>query len=1081
MKAVTKKTLLCVAVVAFAITAATGAGVREQFADPPPESRLQAWYHWTTTGITDECLAADFKAMGELGVGTAHVFMPGAQDELPPYTQPLTDEWWKRWETAIREAKKNNIRLGFHNCPGWSSSGGKWIKPEDSMKVLVAAATDVADLVHPVKLAQPQAQHDFYRDIAVYAFPIAKPAVPVKVSGDFEADFEAFRRGEKPLTVPIAPEDKGGALVYEYAQPIAPKLLVTCWNESQFCLDLEVAASSDGTSWTTLATRAYCLYNCQLTPKVLPLAKCPSSRFFRIKVTPGKPPPWVRFCRRSLASAEFSSLPLVSDIDDKNSASVAISYRAPADPDAPGIARDSIIDLTHHLKADGVLDLGADVQNGDPLAQDRCWRILRVGYTTSGKVCAPAPRNVRGLECDKLSKRGLDAHWPHMPHKMINASGGKGTVSVAIIDSWEVGGQNWTEEFPAEFARRRGYDIRPWLPAMAGYTVGTAGETAKFLFDVQRTVADLMAENYYDYFAELCHREGVKAATESYDGPFDNLRCFASADIPTGEFWLGRTPHGSPRTAASAGHLHGRKQIAAEAFTTEAKEGRWQITPHELRVNGDRGWLDGVSQLVYHSYLQQLFMNVQPGFSLGRHGTQFNRHTTWWPEGKWWAKYVHRGQFLLQSGEPKADLLILTGDGKPNLHDYQGALVGAGYNYDRCGVADLRRLEARDGGVAMPGRLPYDVLWLGDDRYLTCATLRKVKALLDAGARVAGVKPKDTPTLADDTAEWRRLVDVIWSGNYPNLKARGSSLAAMRAFGVRAPVESGGALSALRRVIEGRDFYFVVNGGTNAFDGVVSFKGVGRPERWDAKTGKIEPLPWYEDEARRVKARIALRPDESMFVSFREPKEGERPSKVETDVILPRVAAAGSSSLDISSNWTISSFTGKNPPIAPLAFPKLVGWNTSSDEKLKYFAGRAMYERKIDLGSVKEPCELDLGDVRDIANVWVDGLFLGCLWEAPYRVALPPSVTGKMASLRVEVVNTWPNRLIGDAVMRKRGVAEPKGKHGVPQWVLDDKPDSGTGISTWSNWLKGWTADDEPRPAGLLGPVRILMSEQKEK
>ena len=142
------------------------AGVREQFANPPPESRLQAWYHWTTTGIPDECLAADLKAMGELGVGTAHVFMPGQQG-LPPDTQPLSDEWWKRWETAIREAKKNNIRLGFHNCPGWSSSGGKWIKPEDSMKVLVAAATDVESLEKPVKLAQPSSQYGFYRDVAV--------------------------------------------------------------------------------------------------------------------------------------------------------------------------------------------------------------------------------------------------------------------------------------------------------------------------------------------------------------------------------------------------------------------------------------------------------------------------------------------------------------------------------------------------------------------------------------------------------------------------------------------------------------------------------------------------------------------------------------------------------------------------------------------------------------------------------------------------------------------------------------------------------------------------------------------------
>ena len=178
--------------------------------------------------------------------------------------------------------------------------------------------------------------------------------------------------------------------------------------------------------------------------------------------------------------------------------------------------------------------------------------------------------------------------------------------------------------------------------------------------------------------------------------------------------------------------------------------------------------------------------------------------------------------------------------------------------------------------------------------------------------------------------------------------------------------------------------------------------------------------------------------------------------------------------MDLSSDWTVTSFTGKNAPDAPLAYPTLSGWNTSTDEKLKYFSGRAMYEKRIDLSNVTGPCALDLGDVRELANVWVDGQFLGCLWEAPYRVGLPASALGKKVTLRVEVVNTWPNRLIGDAIARKRGAAEPKGKYGVPQWVLDDKPDSGTGIYTWVNWMDGWTAADTPRPAGLLGPVRVV-------
>lgn len=1146
------------------ICAAARGGVREQFANPPDDCRLQAWYHWTTTGITDECLAADMKAMGELGVGTAHVFMP-SQQGVPPNTQPLSPEWWKRWETFLREAKKNNVKVGFHNCPGWSSSGGVWIKPEDSMKVLVSAAADVPAGAEKVRLPQPRIQRDFYRDVAVFALPVAASASPAKVSGDFKADFAAFRAGAAALELPTSKDDpKSCEVVLEYAEPIAPTTLVTTWEESKFWLDLRVMASADGADWKEVGSRSYRLFNAQLTPKVLPLASCPPSRFFKLSFSTVQPPPWVGFRRRRLSAVEFTSAPLVADIDDRNGASTAFGFRAPDAPAAAGVAKDAIADVTRWMAADGTFDWAA-ARSATPRLAKGAWRLLRVGYTTTGKCCAPAPGNVRGLECDKLTKKGLDAHWPHMPHKMINAPGGAGTVAVSIVDSWEVGGQNWTETFPQEFAKRRGYDIRPWLPAMAGYVVGTQLETAKFLYDVQRTVSDLMCENYYDYFAERCHAEGVKSATESYGGPFDSLRAFKAADVPTGEFWLGREAHGSPRIASSAGHLYGRAQIGAEAFTTEAKEGRWQITPHEFRVNGDRGWFDGVSQLVYHSYLQQPFMNVKPGFSLDRHGTQFNRHTTWWPEGKWWAKYVQRGQLILQRGEPKADVLVFAGDGHPNGYVYQRDAVADGFNFDYCGADDLKRLVARDGGVAMPGRLPYSVLWLGTDRHLRLETVRAIHALVKSGARVAGLRPVDTPSLGDDAAAWRAEVEAVWGGGHANLKEANSARQALRAFGVRAPMEaSAGALVASRRVIDGRDFYFVLNGSQEEFDGAVSFAAKGRPERWDAKTGRIEPLPWYADEAGRVKTRLALHGEESAFVSFREPAAGESPKSawdgptveyaaveilsaryearddaaagLDVTANLRKVLADGTREfkvgnatlgvrdpasnrykvmkvkwtadgearetvfnehstasfkvvrktakpqpkvlLDLSRDWTATSFTGKNAPAAPRPFPALAGWNESSDERLRYFAGRAVYEKTSPgLGSAAagRSVALDLGDVRELVNVWVNGRFLGCLWEAPYRVELPADIcAAETLSIRLEVVNTWPNRLIGDAKARKGGAAEPRGAHGLPQWVLDDRPDSGTGIYTWMNWMKGWTADDEPRPAGLLGPVRLI-------
>ena len=1063
-------------------TACSAATLEERFAAPPESSRLQAWWHWCGDNVSEAGVAADLAAMQEMDVGTAHVFSPLMMGPIPGYhAKVLSPEWKKIFAFAVAEAKRRGIRLGFHNCPGWSSSGGPWIRPEDSMKVVVSSAVDVKADTASVKLPRPPAKHGFYRDLAVVAFPVPDQPALVRASGDFPGDFDAFARESKPVNLPLS---KGkahpAAVTLEYAAAFAPGTFAITFDAGRAVLDGVIEASDDGRSWRRLRTFGFNFHSDIGDPKYMGLDCGAPARFFRVTFRPGAVPEWMggKPFDTKLKALAFTTVPMVANLGARNSSTVVFGYRPEARPETPGIAKAAFVDLTSSLAPDGTVDLSKLSKLSKPPKPPKppLCRLLRIGYTTSGKCCAPA--TLPGLECDKLSKRGLDAHWPHMPREILDTPGAKGTVAISLIDSYEVGGQNWTEDLPAEFKRRRGYDLRPYLPAVVGYTVGTSGETAKFLFDLQRTVAELFAENYYDYFAELCHREGILAASEAYGGPFDPLRCFRTADVPTGEFWLGASPHGSPRLAASAGHLNGRAQIGAEAFTTEAMPGRWQITPRQLKESGDRGWLEGISQLVYHSYLSQPFMNVKPGLSLGRHGTQLNRHTTWWKDGKWWSKYVRRGQFLLQSGKPRAAALVLVGDAHPDAAVRPEAFVKAGYDFDFCGRDDLLRLEVRGGRMNMPGQEPYEFLCLGTDNYLTLPVLEKVKALLAAGVKVAGRRPADTPSLSDDPAAWTRVVGEIWNGTCANLVETADPLEAAKRFGLKPPADSGGRLGALHRRIEGRDFYFLMNDADRPFDGNVTFAATGAPSRWDAKTGEVTALPRYKAEPGRVTTRFALPPRGSIFVGFApaadEATLAAAPGDTSKSGMIENVLA------DLSSDWTITAFEGANVPSAPLVVKKLMSWSESADPKLKYFAGRAVYEKSLVPSLLLPPrfsLILDLGEVRDIANVYVNGKFIACLWEPPYRLKLPSELfnfsTAQPFNLRLEVVNTWPNRMIGDAIARKDGAAEPK-RDGYPEWVLADRPDSGTGIFTWSNFDYGWTADDKPLPAGLIGPVRLI-------
>jgi len=983
------------------------------FAEPPDSTKLQMWYHWVNDCVTREGLVRDFKAFGGLGVDVVHVISP-AMAYLPPKPAIMSPEWLDLFTFAIGEAKKNGVRISFHNCPGWSSSGGPWITPENSMKVVVSSEADVRAGDERVQLPQPLTVRGLYRDIAVYAFPLGRPA---------------FKALKSPVLLALKGEGSVQTVAFAHDGALAPTQVVMTFAETSFHADCTVEASADGRSWTPVGEAAFRFFGAPATPKIVSLRNLPSgARHFRVTFRHAPPLPWVPACDVHLQALEFNSLPMIPSIEAYNSATSAYGYHPELASLGKGIDPDRIVDLSAYLSSDGVVDLRGLPKTGD-------YRIVRIGYTSRGK--GPGPATIDGLECDKLDRKGIEAHWRGMPARLAALPGAKGTVVETYIDSYEVGGQNWSECLPDEYLRRRGTAIGKDLLTVCGYPVGDGARAARFLWDFQRTIGELFAENYFDRFAELCRESGLRPAAQAYGGPFEPIRCARNVDEPQGEFWMhGETCGNSVRLMASAAHLHGRRIVSAESFTAEEGDGRWLASPHRLRTVGDRnGWLEGVNAFVLHSYCHQPFTNVVPGISLDRYGLQFNVNMTWWKDAGAWRDYVRRGQALLQFGRPRAEVLVVG-------RQASSGLLAAGFNHDLCGEDDLVSLEARPDGVGLPGRPSYRILVVSpaEHQRMSPASVEKLKSLSAAGVRI----------------------DC------------GDALDIVRRQGLRAPFEaSGGALRAIRREGDGGDtVWFVVNVTTNAFAGSATFLAGAdtRPEFFDAKTGNISAARFQKVDEGRFTVPLDLPPEGSAFVVF-------------TKAAAPFVEtkAVERSPVDLSCGWTIRSFEGRNPPTAPIALGRLVDWSRADDPKLRYFSGRAVYEKKAELkvGS-GERVTLDLGEVHEIANVWVNGRFVGTLWEAPYRIDVTDALAAPSADLclRIEVVNLLPNRMIGDAVAVRDGAKEEM-SGAWPKWVLENRRDSGTGIFTWSNFRTAWRAGDTPLPSGLLGPVTIRIKSLK--
>lgn len=958
-----------------------GSSLEKSFRKPPREFGVKTWWHWVNGNISADGITRDLEAMKEVGVNGFQIFQvgTGVPKGKVDYGSP---EHLQLLQHAANEASRLGLEFVMHNCPGWSSSGGPWMTPELSMKQLVWSETFIAGgkLVN-ITLPRPYANLGYYQDAFVLAFPsLMGEKRPLNellnqvISSNGVVDIRLLTDGDPSTWVEVHPASPGqpAFLQLEFYEPFEARSIVVTGTSlaagpSFFRPPLQVSleASDDGALFRKVCDiKIFWTFGQRINVPATANFPTVRAKYFRL-VSPGA---FQIFDIQLLWAARIADWPVKTNLTGLvglPSAEPMPLTETVEDPEGSAIDPNSVLDITRCMDGQGRLIWQAPP--GD-------WTILRIGYTTTGTVNHPAPEGGEGLECDKYSREAFEFHYNNFFGKLLDKLAplsAKGLAG-ALIDSYEVGFQNWTPKFPLEFEKRRGYDLRKYLPAMTGRVVGSAEISERFLWDVRRTQADLMADNYYGCLTDICHKYGMKSYAEPYSfgsgsggenvggAPFDEMQIGSRVDVPMGEFWVARDDghERSVKLAASIAHVYGKPLVGAESFTGEPSASSWQEHPYLMKSLGDFMFTRGLNLIVFHTYAHQPHPTAVPGMTMGPFGCFFNRNTTWWSKGKTWLEYLTRCQYMLQQGTFVADMLYFVGEGAPLTVPHESRLnppLPKGYDFDFVNSeAILTRLKIEDGRIVTPEGTNYRVLALGDRKKITLELLRKIRDMVEQGMCLVGSKPEGSPSLVgfpESEEEVRHIADEVWGDlDGKNLTERafgkghvfwGQPLhKVLEKLGILPDFEftarsPDALINYIHRRVGDVDVYFVANRRRRSEELVCNFRVQGKhPELWNPENGEITPMPIYEILDGRVRLPLRLGPNASVFVVFRSPPLARSLHKVNKDgktVLRTELFSVPAPGLypDVTNNFTISVWVkpevNASLPIGQQFFPGLSG------------------------------------------------------------------------------------------------------------------------------------------------------------
>jgi hypothetical protein len=1081
-----------------ALSAPAGDDLAAGFTAPPNSAKPRVWWHWMSGNVSSEGARLDLDWMGRIGVGGVHAFSGGKLPEPIVVDKPIpfmSPEWRAIFRQAVTQARAADMEVGIAGSPGWSETGGPWVPPADAMKKYVWSETTVdGGATAPLALpAPPRASGGFqgaktgkspvevYDDAAVFAYPtpplevaLAAPRWSTQAGPATSAETVPGAPAEG-LSLKLAPAQGETEAWLEARFPGAVPLGAVSLSVqfgAKVVIEAEAApgvfkAVGEGVVEATSGPLAHGAP--QQTIAFSPV----STQRLRLRFTPPpedfQPPVAKVMGRPKQVSFALSRLALqtgarINGFEAKAGFSPSVHEDGPPATIPAGALIDpaKVVDLTGKLRPDGTLDWAP------PKGR---WTIVRLGWSLTGAVNAPAEPSATGLEVDKLDAAAVGRYLDHYLDLYQQASGdtlGSKGVQTLLTDSWEAGVQNWTPAMLAQFRARRGYDPTPWLPVLTGRMVQSADASERFLFDFRQTLKDLVVDNHYAVLSQALKSRGMGYYTEVQgDYPraiVDGMTAKARADIPTAEFWYRpwSTGPGQPplkadlEEAASAAHVYGKPLVAAEALTVAAMQDPWSFSPAMLKPVADEIFARGVNRILMHESHMQPLVDAKPGLGLFIFGQYFNRNETWAEQAGPWVSYLSRTSYMLQQGRFVADVAYFYGEER-NLtelfRDRVNTDVPKGYAYDYINPeALLTLLSVKDGRLVTPSGMSYRVLFLPDTvQRLSLPALRKIRALVADGAVLVAKRPVGGLGMASPDSEVAKLADEIWGDGAPGRSlGQGrvyadltSALAAEKVTPdvVFTDTAAAADLLTLHRRTADADIYFVSNQSTEPriLDAVFRVDGHA-PELWRAETGRREVLG-YEQTATGVRTRLDLAGHDAVFVVF------DKPMREKAWTAPPRQA---STLATLEGPWRVSFEARRGAP-ENAVFDKLISWPEATDPGIKYFSGVATYEKDVQIKRSwlrsSRRIELDLGEVKELASVSVNGKLVATAWRAPYRVDITDALKPGKNALTVAVVNLWPNRLIGD---RQPGA----------------KPVAFAPVSPYR-------ADSPLLPSGLLGPVRL--------